>query len=435
MVAETLTGTQNTMNLENANQAELQTWEEKLAAKYNEYKEAGLKLDLTRGKPGNAQLDLADAMGDLPKNKMFLENGTDLRNYGGLDGIPAARKLGAEMLGLPESEVISEDHSSLSLMYLYLLHAFYHGSQGPETAWANEGEIRFLAVVPGYDRHFSICEELGIRMINVNMLADGPDMDTVEDLVSKDPGIKGMWCVPKYSNPTGNIYSEEVVERIAALGKIAGPNFRVMWDNAYGVHDLLENSQQLANVMDYCRKYGTDDNLILTASTSKITVAGGGISFLGASRKNLEHFRKRLSVMSIGPNKLNQQRHILFLKNIEGIRTHMRKHAEILRPKFEMVQKHLENGLGGKGMGSWCKPEGGYFVSFDSIPGLAQEIIRLAGEAGVKLTPAGATFPYGKDPKDSNIRLAPTFPSVEDLDQAMQIFVTCVQLVSVRHRM
>ena len=422
------------MNLENATQAELQSWGKKLEAEYQQFKDADLKLDLTRGKPANAQLDLADAMEDLPKNKMILENGTDLRNYGGLDGIPAARKLGGEMLGLPESAVICGDHSSLSLMYLYMLHAYYHGSQGAETAWAKESEVKFLAIVPGYDRHFSICEELGIKLIKVNILDDGPDMDKVEELLSNDPQIKGMWCVPKYSNPTGCVYSDKVVERIAALGKIAGPNFRVIWDNAYGVHDLQENPQQLANVMDYCRKYGTEDNLILTASTSKITVAGGGISFLGASVKNLEHFRKRLAVMSIGPNKLNQQRHVLFLKNIEGVRSHMQKHAEILRPKFEMVQKHLENGLAGKEMGSWCKPEGGYFVSFDSNPGLAKEIIRLSGEAGVKLTPAGATFPYGYDPEDKNIRLAPTFPSVEDLDQAMQVFVTCVKLASVRQR-
>jgi len=423
------------MNLENASQAELQSWEEKIAAKYQQFKDADLKLDLTRGKPGNAQLDLSDALEGLPKNKMILENGTDLRNYGGLDGIPAARKLGGEMLGLPESEVICGDHSSLSLMYLYMLHAYYHGSQGAETKWSKESEVKFLAIVPGYDRHFTICEELGIRLINVNMLADGPDMDKVEELLSNDPQIKGMWCVPKYSNPTGCVYADKVVERIAALGKIAGPNFRVMWDNAYGVHDLQENPQELANVMDYCRKYGTEDNLILTASTSKITIAGGGISFLGASGKNLEHFRKRLAVMSIGPNKLNQQRHLLFLKNIEDVRLHMQKHAEILRPKFEMVQKHLESGLAGKAMGSWCKPEGGYFVSFDSNPGLAKEIIRLSAEAGVKLTPAGATFPYGQDPEDENIRLAPTFPSVEDLDQAMQVFVTCVQLASVRQLM
>ena len=423
------------MNLENASQAELQSWEEKIAVKYQQFKDADLKLDLTRGKPGNAQLDLSDALEGLPINKMILENGTDLRNYGGLDGIPSARKLGGEMLGLLESEVICGDHSSLSLMYLYMLHAYYHGSLGAETAWAKESEVKFLAIVPGYDRHFTICEELGIRLINVKMLADGPDMDKVEELLSNDPQIKGMWCVPKYSNPTGCVYADKVVERVAALGKIAGPNFRVMWDNAYGVHDLHENPQELANVMDYCRKYGTEDNLILTASTSKITIAGGGISFLGASGKNLEHFRKRLAVMSIGPNKLNQQRHLLFLKNIEDVRLHMQKHAEILRPKFEMVQKHLESGLAGKGMGSWCKPEGGYFVSFDSNPGLAKEIIRLSEEAGVKLTPAGATFPYGQDPEDENIRLAPTFPSVQDLDQAMQVFVTCVQLASVRRLM
>ena len=423
------------MNLENASQAELQSWEEKIAAKYQQFKDADLKLDLTRGKPGNAQLDLSDALEGLPKNKMFLESGTDLRNYGGLDGIPAARKLGGEMLGLPESDVICGDHSSLSLMYLYMLHAYYHGSQGAETAWSKESEVKFLAIVPGYDRHFTICEELGIRLINVNMLDDGPDMDKVEELLSNDPQIKGMWCVPKYSNPTGCVYADKVVERIAALGKIAGPNFRVMWDNAYGVHDLQENPHELANVMDSCRKYGTEDNLILTASTSKITIAGGGISFLGASGKNLEHFRKRLAVMSIGPNKLNQQRHLLFLKNIEGVRSHMQKHAEILRPKFEMVQKHLESGLAGNAIGSWCKPEGGYFVSFDSNPGLAKEIIRLSAEAGVKLTPAGATFPYGQDPEDENIRLAPTFPSVQDLDQAMQVFVTCVQLASVRQLM
>ena len=341
------------MNLENASLTELQSWEKKLVVKYQQFKDADFKLDLTRGKPGNAQLDLADAMEDLPKNKMILEDGTDLRNYGGLDGIPAARKLGGEMLGLPEAEVVCGDHSSLSLMYLYMLHAYYHGSQGADTAWAKESDVKFLAIVPGYDRHFTICEEFGIKLINVDIKDDGPDMDRVEELVSKDPQIKGMWCVPKYSNPTGCVYSDKVVKRIAELGKIAGSNFRVMWDNAYGVHDLRENPQYLANVMDYCRKYETEDNLILTASTSKITVAGGGISFLGASVENLEHFRKRLAVMSIGPNKLNQQRHLIFLKNIEGVRSHMQKHAELLRPKFNMVQKHLEIGLAGKAMGNW----------------------------------------------------------------------------------
>ncbi|MBC8258175.1 MAG: aminotransferase class I/II-fold pyridoxal phosphate-dependent enzyme [SAR324 cluster bacterium] len=420
------------MKLENMTNEELQASEKKLAVRYQQFKDAGLKLDLTRGKPSTAQLDLADGMEGLLKDKLISESGTDLRNYGGLDGISEARKLGSEMLGLLESEVIAGDHSSLTLMYLYLLYAHHLGSQGPDTAWVKEDKVKFLAIVPGYDRHFSICEELGIQLVSVIMLDDGPDMDAVEELVRNDSSIKGMWCVPKYSNPTGTVYSAEVVERIAALGKIAGPNFRVMWDNAYGVHDLFENSQELANVMDYCRKHGTEDNLILTASTSKISYAGGGISFLGASEKNLKYFRKHFSIMSIGPNKLNQQRNLLFLKNIAGVRQHMQKHAEILRPKFAMVQKHLENGLAGKGMGNWCKPQGGYFVSFDALPGLAQKIVSLAGEAGVKLTPAGATFPYGQDPNDNNIRLAPTFPSVEDLDQAMQIFVTCVQLASIR---
>ncbi len=420
------------MEIKKKSKPELKKWEQNLLKKFSKYKESGLKLDLTRGKPGTEQLDLADKMEGLLKGKMKSLNGTDLRNYGGQDGIPEARKLGAEIMGLSESEVICRDNSSLSLMYLYMLHAKYHGSQGPDTAWNNQDEVKFLAPVPGYDRHFAICEELGISMINVNMLNDGPDMDTVENLVRNDPMIKGMWCVPKYSNPTGCIYSEQVVERIAALGKISGPNFRVIWDNAYGVHDLFDNTQELANVMDFCRRHGTEDNLILTSSTSKITCAGAGISFLGASEKNLYHFRKRLEVMSIGPNKLNQQRHVLFLEDIEGVRAHMSKHAKILRPKFAMVQKHLEEGLGERGMGSWHNPKGGYFISFDSIPGLATEIVFLAGEAGVKLTPAGATFPYGKDPDDKNIRLAPTFPSVEDLDQAMKVFVTCVQLASVQ---
>ena len=420
------------MNLGNTNFIELQNWEKNLRSKHENYRTASLNLDLTRGKPSKEQLDLSDAMFNLSKNLMAFEDNSDLRNYGGLDGIKAAKKLGSEILGVHEKEVIAGDHSSLTLMYLYVLHAFYHGVLGPGTAWIKEGDVKFIAVVPGYDRHFSICQELGIQMINVKIKDDGPDMDTIEELVQKDSTIKGIWCVPKYSNPTGIIYSNEVVERIAALGRIAGPNFRVMWDNAYSVHDISETPQQLANVMDFCRKNGTEDNLILTSSTSKITFAGGGISFLGASKRNLEHFNNRLSIMSIGPNKLNQKRHILFLKNLKGINSHMQKHAKILRPKFEMVDLHLENGLRGKNVGKWTKPKGGYFVSFDSLDGLATEIIRLASQAGLKLTPAGSTFPYGKDPKDNNIRLAPTFPSLEELELAMEIFINCVLLASVR---
>ena len=420
------------MNFENTNYTELQNWEKTLKSKHDKFRNASLNLDLTRGKPSKEQLDLSDEMFNLPKNMIAFDNKYDHRNYGGIEGILAARELGGEILGLPDSEVISADNSSLTLMYLYVIHALYHGVQGSKTAWFSEGEVKFIALVPGYDRHFSICEALGIQMINVNIRNDGPDMDTIEELVRNDSRIKGMWCVPKFSNPTGIIYSDQVVERIAALGKIAGPNFRIMWDNAYSVHDLSETPQKLANVMDFCKKYGTEDNLILTASTSKITFAGGGISFLGASIKNLQHFKNRLSVMSIGPNKLNQKRHVLFLKNLKSIKKHMQKHAKILRPKFEMVDLYLENGLSGKSMGKWSKPKGGYFVSFDSRNGLAREIIRLAGEAGLKLTPAGSTFPYGKDPIDSNIRLAPTYPTLEELELAMQIFVNCVLLASVR---
>ena len=420
------------MTLKNASLNELKNWEKVLESKHNKFRDSSINIDLTRGKPSEKQLDLSNEIFNLPKKKIIFDDNSDLRNYGGIDGIRVARKLGGEILGISESEVITGDNSSLSLMYLYVLHALYHGVQGSETAWVKEGKIKFIAVVPGYDRHFSICEDLGIRMINVNIKDDGPDMNSVEKLVRDDPLIKGIWCVPKYSNPTGIIYSNEVVERIAALGRIAGPNFRVMWDNAYAVHDLSENPKQLANVMDFCKSYGTEDNLILTASTSKITFAGGGISFLGTSKKNLEYFKKRLSIMSIGPNKLNQKSHTLFLKNLKCLKNHMLEHAKILRPKFEIVNNFLEKELGGKEVGTWFKPEGGYFISFDCLDGLASEIILLAGEAGLKITPAGSTFPYGRDPNDKNIRLAPTYPSLEELELAMQIFINSVLLASVR---
>ena len=419
------------MNLEKYSSIELEHLEKILENKHKKFRESSFNLDLTRGKPSQEQLDLSDSIFNLTRNQIISEDNSDLRNYGGLEGIKSARKLGSEILGLQESEVISGDHSSLTLMYLYILYALYHGTEGPETAWINEGKIKFIAVVPGYDRHFSICEDLGISLINVDIKEDGPNMDAVEDLVKKDSSIKGIWCVPKYSNPTGIIYSNEVVERIAALGQIAGPNFRVMWDNAYSVHDFSEEPKKLANVMNFCKKFGTEDNLILTSSTSKITFAGGGISFLGASHKNLDNFKKHLSIMSIGPNKLNQKKHTLFLKNLNCLKKHMREHAKILKPKFEIVNFFLEDGLAGKGVGTWFKPEGGYFVSFDSLEGLASTIVNLSKEAGLKLTPAGSTFPYGKDPNDKNIRLAPTFPSKEELELAMQIFVNSVLLASV----
>ncbi|HIF67799.1 MAG TPA: aminotransferase [Deltaproteobacteria bacterium] len=424
------------MPLNDYTRDQLITEARKLTEAFRRFQDANLKLDLTRGKPSTAQLDLSNGMGPILLEQCFLEDGTDLRNYGGLNGIPAARKLGATMLGLHANEVIAADNASLTLMYLYILWAYHFGPLGAGTAWRDEGDVKFIAIVPGYDRHFSVCEEIGIEMVTAPFAEDGPDMDVVEELVSKDSSIKGIWCVPKYSNPTGHVYSSEVVDRIAVLGRMAGPNFRVIWDNAYGTHDLHpEQAPALANIMERCRHYGTEDVVVQIASTSKITVAGGGISFLGGSKPNLDTFRKRLAIMTIGPNKLNQQRHVNFLKDFGGLQAHMRRHAEILRPKFAMVQQRLEDGLGGKELATWSNPQGGYFVAVDVMPGLAAKIISMAGEAGVKLTPAGATFPYRRDPEDCNIRIAPSFPPVEELELAMQVFVNCVELTSVQQRL
>ena len=410
--------------------------ERELSARHAELCRAQLQLDLTRGKPSVEQVSLSDGLDHVVDGNYLLDDGTDVRNYGGLDGIPPARRLGAALLGAREEEIIVGGNASLTFMYQYLLSAWLCGPLGPDTAWRLEpGTIKFLCVVPGYDRHFTITEELGFELINVPMRPDGPDMDQIECLVAEDPLIKGIWCVPKYSNPTGYTYSDAVVERLAHLGKIAGPNFRIMWDNAYAVHDLDDAPPTLANLMELCRRDGTTDSVVMFGSTSKITRAGAGIAFMAASTANLAHFKKRLAVQTIGPDKLNQLRHVRFLKNLDGTKVHMRRHASIIRPKFELVFRHLADGLGTNGFGSWTTPRGGYFLSFDAPTGLATEIVRLAGEAGVKLTPAGSTFPYGRDPNDANIRFAPTYPSLAELDQAIPIFVTAVQLAVVRQRL
>ena len=421
------------VTLDRLTQEQLQARERELDAEYRTFQEAGLALDLTRGKPSPAQLALSDELdtgGDLKA-----ADGTDTRNYGGLDGLPEARALGAELLGVRADEVIAGGNASLTLMYLYLLNAWLHGPAGDGSAWGGGEPVRFLCPVPGYDRHFAILEDLGIEMIGVPMGDAGPDMDLVEARVREDRSVKGIWCVPKYSNPTGQVYSDETVDRLAGLASIASPHFRIMCDNAYAVHDLDDEPPPLANLVDACRRRGTEDSLVLFGSTSKITRAGAGISFMAGSPATLGEFRRRLGVATIGPDKVNQLRHARFLKNLDGIRAHMRKHAAILRPKFELVVRHLSEGLGDAGMGSWTEPRGGYFLSFDALPGLAGTIVDLAKGAGVKLTPAGATFPYGRDPNDANIRLAPTFPEVAELDQAMQVFVVCVKLASVRHRL
>ena len=331
---------------------------------------------------------------------------------------------------------IAGGNASLTLMYQYLLSAWLHGPLGPDTAWRHEStSLKFLCVVPGYDRHFAITEDLGFELINVRMRADGPDMDQIEALVAADPCIKGIWCVPKYSNPSGEVYSEAVVDRFARLATIAGPNFRIMWDNAYAVHDFDDDPPVLANVLERCRHAGNADSVIVIGSTSKVTQAGAGISFLAASPANLAAFTARLAVQTIGPDKLNQLRHVRFLKNVDGIRAHMRQHAAILRPKFDLVLQHLRDGLEDDGIATWSTPRGGYFLSLETPPGLATETVRLAGAAGLKLTPAGATFPYGHDPEDRNIRLAPTFPSLDQIDQAMPLFVTALKLAAVRQRL
>lgn len=411
--------------------AALQQQAQALAERYSQFAAKGLKLDLTRGKPGADQLDLSNPLDGILDGRYRAEN-TDLRNYGGLDGLDGAKSLGALLLDVPAENVLVGGNSSLTLMYHYLLHAHLLGLHGPGTGWSREGDITFLCPVPGYDRHFAICEELGIRMLPVPMNEDGPDMDEVEEQVANDPAIKGMWCVPKYSNPTGCVYSDAVVDRIAALGKTAGPGFRVMYDNAYSVHHLTEQPPTLANIFEACRRHGTEDSVVQFASTSKMTFAGAGVAFMAASRNNLDAFKQHLIVTTIGPDKLNQQRHVLWLKDADTIDALMRRHAERIKPKFDCVQQALQQGLGNLDMGHWTEPRGGYFISFYTKPGLATEVVRLAGEAGVKLTPAGAAFPYGQDPDDQHIRLAPTFPRIEELEQAMAVFVTCVQLATVR---
>ena len=405
-----------------------------LERRYAALRAEGPSLDLTRGKPAADQLDLSGALDGALGGGYRTEDGIDTRGYGGSDGIAEARHLGAEWLGLAPEEVLAAGNSSLTLMYLFLLGAHRFGLDGPGSAWAEDSDgARFLCPVPGYDRHFSICEDLGIGMIPVPMTGEGPDMDRVEALVAGDRGVRGMWCVPRFSNPTGETYSADTVRRIAALGRIAAPGFRVMWDNAYAVHPLVEDGPAVENVMTRCRAAGTEDSVVQFGSTSKVTFAGAGIAFFGGSRRNVEWFRSRLSVMTIGPDKVNQLRHLRLLPDMAAVHALMDRHAGLLRPKFDCVQRHLEEGLGNLGMGRWTDPAGGYFVSFWTRPGLAGETVRLCAEAGVRLTPAGAAFPGGDDPEDSHIRLAPSFPPLAEVDRAMEVFVTCVKLAAVRN--
>lgn len=410
---------------------ELLTLKEELNKEYEEVKAKGLKLDMSRGKPAASQLDMEMEFMDVLNSDSVLktEAGVDCRNYGVLEGIPEARKLMGDMLGVPADNVLVCGNASLTIMYDTVARSMIFGVMGG-TPWCKLDKVKFLCPVPGYDRHFAITEQFGIEMINIPMTASGPDMDMVEKLVSEDEAVKGIWCVPKYSNPQGITYSDETVKRFAAL-KPAAKDFRIFWDNAYVIHDLYEDkSDALLDILGECEKAGNPDMVYEFCSTSKVTFPGGGISAVASSKANLEYFKKTLTIQTIGYDKLNQLRHVRYFKDINGMKAHMMKHAAIMRPKFEAVLEVLDKELSGLEIGSWVKPKGGYFISFDALPGCAKEIVNKCKEAGVVLTGAGATYPYKKDPKDSNIRLAPTFPTSEELSLAADLFVLCVKLVS-----
>ena len=419
---------------EELSKEELLQLKSELEAQFDEVKAKNLKLDMSRGKPSTEQLNLSMDMMDVLKSDSDLvcEEGVDCRNYGVLDGIAEAKQLLADMMEVPKDNIVIFGNSSLNVMYDTIARSMTHGVMG-STPWAKLDKVKFLCPVPGYDRHFAITEYFGIEMINVPMTPTGPDMDMVEELVSTDPAIKGIWCVPKYSNPQGYTYSEETVKRFARL-KPAAPDFRIYWDNAYSVHHLYDEEEKqdfLLEILEECAKAGNPDIVYKFTSTSKISFPGSGIAAVAASKANLDDFRKYMTVQTIGHDKLNQLRHVRFFKNLDGVHAHMSKHAAILRPKFEMVESTLEKELGGLGIGSWTTPKGGYFISFESMDGCAKAIVAKAKEAGVVMTGAGATYPYGKDPKDSNIRIAPSFPPIDELAKAAEVFVVCVKLASV----
>ena len=403
-----------------------------LEKQFEDAKGKGLKLDMSRGKPTPAQLDMtADIMDVLTSESDYkTESGIDTRNYGLMDGIPEAKRLMGEMMGVSADNVIVYGNASLTIMYDTVSRAVTHGIMG-NTPWCKLDKVKFLCPVPGYDRHFKITEHFGIEMILIPMTENGPDMDLVEKYVSEDEAVKGIWCVPKYSNPQGYSYSDETVKRFAAL-KPAAKDFRIFWDNAYGIHHLYEDKQDyLIEILMECKKEGHPDMVYKFSSTSKISFPGSGIAAIAASDANLTDIRKQMRIQTIGHDKLNQLRHARYFGNIHGMVQHMKKHADILRPKFDIVLKTLDKELGGLGIGSWLAPRGGYFISFDSMDGCAKAIVAKAKEAGLIMTGAGATFPYGKDPKDSNIRIAPSYPTVEELKVATKIFVLSVKLVSI----
>ena len=403
-----------------------------LEAEYAKIKEMGLSLDMSRGKPAAEQLDLSMGILDTVDAKSVVksENGTDLRNYGVLDGIPEAKKLIGDMVGAKPENVIVYGNSSLNIMYDQIARAEIFGICG-NTPWSKLDKVKFLCPVPGYDRHFAITEEFGIEMINIPMTEDGPDMDMVEQYVNNDAAVKGIWCVPKYSNPQGVVYSDETVRRFANL-KPAAADFRIFWDNAYVVHHLYEDNQaQILNILDECEKAGNPDIVFQFCSTSKVSFPGAGIAAISASAANIADIKKRLTIQTIGHDKINQLRHVKFFKDQKGVQEHMMKQAAIIRPKFEMVEEMFTEEIASRGIGTWMHPLGGYFISFEALEGCAKKIVEKCKEAGVVLTGAGSPYPYKKDPKDSVIRIAPTYPSMDELKEAAKVFTVVVRLVSV----
>lgn len=400
---------------------------EELRARYEETKARRLSLDMTRGKPCSAQLDLS--LGLLELKDYRAADGSDCRNYGVVEGLPEARRLFAELLEVEPAEVIVGGNSSLALMHDSIVLGLLKGMPDAPP-WKSLPAVKFLCPSPGYDRHFAICERYGIEMIPVEMGQDGPDMDTVERLAGSDPAIKGLWCVPRYSNPTGITYSAEVVERFARM-ETAARDFRIYWDNAYAVHHLVDRPAPLKNILTTCRAAGNPDRPFIFTSTSKISFAGAGVGAIAASAANVRYLVAGLSIQTIGHDKINQLRHVRFFKDAAGVAAHMKRHAAILKPKFDAVGEILERELGGTGIAEWSRPQGGYFVSLDTLDGCASAVVAMADAAGVKLTKAGATFPLGKDPRDRNIRLAPSLPSLDEIQQSMELVAQCVQLVSI----
>ena len=411
---------------------ELLELKNQLEKEFEDAKGKGLKLDMSRGKPAVAQLEMGMDIFDVLNSESDMKSmeGIDVRNYGVLDGLKEAKHMMADIMGVPAENVIVCGNGSLTIMYDTVSRSMTHGVMG-STPWCKLDKVKFLCPAPGYDRHFAITEHFGIEMIPIKMTPQGPDMDTIEKLVAEDDSIKGIWCVPKYSNPQGYSYSDETVKRFAAL-KPAAKDFRIFWDNAYAVHHLYEDRQdEILEILSECAKAGNPDMVYEFCSTSKISFSGAGVAAMASSQANLEFAKKSMTIQTIGYDKINQLRHVRYFKNFEGIQAHMKKHADMLRPKFEAVISVLEKELNGLGIGTWTNPNGGYFISFDAMEGCAKAIVAKCKEAGVVLTGAGATFPYGKDPKDSNIRIAPSFPTPEEMALATDVFVLCTKLVSV----